>query len=53
MVKYLEKGEKSRIFYTFSQLYMEVVKVNIFFFKLNTMVFENILQLRNGLKMFY
>ena len=42
MLKYLEKGEKSRLFYTFCQLHLGVVKVN-FFFKLNTMLFENIL----------
>ena len=45
MVKYLEIGEKSRLFYTFCQLHPGVVKV-IIFFKLNTMLFENILTLQ-------
>ena len=41
MVKFLEKGEKSLLFYTFCQLPVGVVKV--IFFKLNTILIKNIL----------
>ena len=40
MVKYLEKGEKSRLFYTFCQLHLGVVNI---FFQTKHKLFLNIL----------
>jgi len=44
MSQILEKGEKSLLFYTFRQHPRGVVKV--IFFKLNTMLFENIITVK-------